>query len=145
MAKDKFVYEIYIRTTPKKLWDTYTNEKMARSYFFGMLQQSTWKVGAPWRIAGEDGTLMDSGKIIAVKPNKRVVIRWRHEWNRKMHAEGFSKATLEIKPADKNVKFKVTHEINRANSQLIKAVSDGWPQVFSSLKSLLETGRSLTE
>jgi len=38
------------------------------------------------------------------------------------------------------VKLTITHEMDRAESKLIEAVSGGWPQILSNLKSLLETG-----
>jgi hypothetical protein len=34
----------------------------------------------------------------------------------------------------------VTHSIEREESKLIEAVSGGWPQILSNLKTLLETG-----
>jgi len=37
----------------------------------------------------------------------------------------------------------ITHEMDRDNSKTIEAVSNGWPLVLSSLKSLLETGSAL--
>jgi len=43
------------------------------------------------------------------------------------------------------VKLTVTHEMDRPESKLVKAVSTGWPHILSSLKSLLETGESLEE
>ena len=41
------------------------------------------------------------------------------------------------------VRLTLTHEINVENSRIIAAVSNGWPSIVSSLKSLLETGASL--
>jgi hypothetical protein len=41
------------------------------------------------------------------------------------------------------VKLMLTHESDRPQSKLIEAVSNGWPAILSSLKSLLETGESL--
>jgi hypothetical protein len=38
------------------------------------------------------------------------------------------------------VKLTVTHDMERADSKFIGAVSGGWPQILSDLKSLLETG-----
>ncbi|MCE9566812.1 MAG: hypothetical protein K8U57_32805 [Planctomycetes bacterium] len=37
----------------------------------------------------------------------------------------------------------VTHESEMKESKLIEAVSNGWPHILASLKSLLETGESL--
>ena len=41
------------------------------------------------------------------------------------------------------MKLTVTHQIDRPQSKLIEAVSNGWPSILSSLKSLMETGDSL--
>jgi hypothetical protein len=38
------------------------------------------------------------------------------------------------------VKLTVTHSMEREDSKFIAAVSGGWPQILSNLKSLLETG-----
>ena len=43
------------------------------------------------------------------------------------------------------VKLSVLHEIDVPDSKLIEWVSGGWPMVFASLKSLLETGEPLEE
>ncbi|HEY6259185.1 MAG TPA: ATPase, partial [Xanthobacteraceae bacterium] len=43
------------------------------------------------------------------------------------------------------VKLTVTHEMDRDGSKFIEAVSNGWPHILASLKSLLETGKPLAE
>lgn len=60
-----------------------------------------------------------------------------------LRAEGYSICTFEIEPADDAVKLTISHEIDRPESKLIDAVSNGWPMILSSLKSLLETGDAL--
>jgi uncharacterized protein YndB with AHSA1/START domain len=47
---------------------------------------------------------------------------------------------MEIEPKGEAVKLTVTHAMEREDSKFIGAVSGGWPQVLSNLKSLLETG-----
>ena len=39
-----------------------------------------------------------------------------------------------------STKLTILHEMERPESKLIEAVSDGWPKILSNLKSLLETG-----
>ena len=46
-------------------------------------------------------------------------------------------------PHDGAVKLSVTHEINIVDSKFIQAVSGGWPQILSNLKSFLETGEAV--
>jgi uncharacterized protein YndB with AHSA1/START domain len=47
---------------------------------------------------------------------------------------------MEIEPVGEAVKLTVTHSMEREDAKFIDAVSGGWPQVLSNLKSLLETG-----
>ena len=66
--------------------------------------------------------------------------RWQNEWKPELKAEGQSRCTIELEPVDSAVKLTITHEIDRPESELITAVSGGWPRILSNLKSLLETG-----
>jgi len=50
---------------------------------------------------------------------------------------------MEIEPNGEAVKLTVTHTMELDNSRFISAVSTGWPQILSNLKSLLETGATL--
>ena len=80
------------------------------------------------------------GEIVAFEPDKRLAIKWRNEFNPEFKAEGWSLCTMEIEPMGDAVKLTVTHAMERDDSKFIGAVSDGWPQILSNLKSLLETG-----
>ena len=60
-----------------------------------------------------------------------------------MRAEGYSRLTYELEPQGDSVKLTVIHEMDKPGSKLIGAVSNGWPAILSSLKSLLETGEPL--
>jgi hypothetical protein len=62
-----------------------------------------------------------------------------------LKAEGYSTCTYQLEPAGSAVKLTLTHEIPVANSKMIGGVSEGWPHLLASLKSLLETGESLLE
>ncbi len=138
--RSHFVYVIYIRTTPAKLWEALTQPQLVRRYWFNMTVECTWRKGAPWKIVFPDGSLADTGEILEIDPPRRMVIRWRNEWKPELKAEGPSRCTFELEPVDKAVKLTVTHEIDRPESKFITAVSSGWPRILSNLKSLLETG-----
>ena len=87
-----------------------------------------------------DGRVADTGEIVACEPNRRLAIRWRNEFMAELKEEGWSLCTMEIEPVDGAVKLIVTHSMERGGSKFIDAVSNGWPQILSNLKSLLETG-----
>jgi uncharacterized protein YndB with AHSA1/START domain len=140
---DKFFHVTYIRTTPEKLWDALTQPEFTRAYWGGMTQDCAWEAGSPWRMLFPDGRVADAGEVIEVERPRRLVISWRNEFRPELTAEGFSRATFEIEQMDATVKLTVTHEIDRDGSMFIKAVSNGWPRILASLKSLLETGNAL--
>lgn len=145
VKKSQFIYAIYIRTTPEKLWEALTKPEMTRQYFFETTQECTWQVGAPWKMVLKDGVLADSGEVIEVDAPRKLVLRWRAEKRAEAKAEGDSRMTYTIEQKDGCVKLNVTHEIEREESKLIAGVSNGWPIILSSLKSLLETGEALAE
>ncbi len=90
-----------------------------------------------------DGRVADSGEVEEIEKQKRLVLKWRNEFMPEVKAEGYSRCVLELVPAGDAMKLSVTHEMEREHSKLIEGVSGGWPLIFSSLKSLLETGESL--
>ncbi|MGA8660312.1 MAG: SRPBCC domain-containing protein [Chthoniobacterales bacterium] len=67
-------------------------------------------------------------------------LRWRNEFKPEYKAEGWSLCVMEIEPVGEATKLTVSHSMERDGSELIRAVSGGWPQILSNLKSLLETG-----
>ena len=145
MADSRFVYVTYIRTTPEKLWKGLLEPAFTRQYWAGTWQESDWKKGASWKIMIPDGRVGDSGEVLEIDPPKRLVLSWRNEFKPELRAEGYSKLTYEIEKLDDSVKLTVIHEMGKDGSKLIGAVSEGWPMILASLKSLLETGESLVE
>ena len=139
-GNSSFVYVTYIRTTPERLWSALTSSEFAQQYWRGARPEAEWKLGGAWKLALPDGRVCDAGEITAFEPAKRLGIRWRNEMMPEFKAEGWSLCTLEIERVDDTVKLTVTHSIEREGSKFIDAVSQGWPQVLSNLKSLLETG-----
>jgi uncharacterized protein YndB with AHSA1/START domain len=145
MSKSKFVYVIYIRTTPKKLWQALTTPRLNRQFFYGTTQESKWKKGAAWRLMKPDGGVRDSGKVLEIDPPRRLVLKWRNQFMPKLRAEGYSRMTCELEKQGASVKLTIVHEMDKRGSKFIESVSEGWPPILSSLKSLLETGESLEE
>ena len=135
-----FVYVTYIRTTPDRLWSALTSQEFAQQYWRGAYPLAEWRVGGSWKLVFPDGRTADAGEIVAFEPGKRLGIRWRNEFKPELKAEGWSLCTMEIETVDEAVKLVVTHSMEREGSKFIDAVSSGWPQILSNLKSLLETG-----
>lgn len=146
MPESTFVYVTYIRTTAERLWAALTGPEFAERYWMGMRPESDWVAGAPWRLVRPDGTVADAGEVLEAEPGRRLVLRWQNEFVPELTAEGYSRCTMAIEPAGEAgdaVKLTVTHAVERDPSRLIAAVSGGWPQILSNLKSLLETGAAV--
>lgn len=141
MARSTFVYVTYIRTTPERLWSALTDDtEFMRQYWFGVHCESEWTAGSSWKMVQGDGQVTDAGEIVEADPPRRLVIRWWHQSKPELKAEGESLCTMELEPVGSAVKLSITHTIGCEPSQLITAVSGGWPKILSNLKSLLETG-----
>ncbi|WP_020475546.1 SRPBCC family protein [Zavarzinella formosa] len=145
MSDSRFVYVTYIRTTPEKLWNALLDPEFTRQYWVGTWQESDWKPGAPWKIMIPDGRIADSGEIIEIEPPRRLVLSWRNEFIPEMREEGYSRMTYELEPVGESVKLTIIHEMDKPGTKFIASVSNGWPHLLSSLKTLLETGESLVE
>jgi uncharacterized protein YndB with AHSA1/START domain len=135
------VFEIYIKTTPDRLWQAITDPEMRRKYTFGAMFTSTWEPGSRYQAMG-NGNLIAEGENLEVDPPRRLVQSFRAVWDDDVKREGTSRVTWEIEPVGDSCRLLVTHDQLRegANAQLY----GGWPMVLSGLKTLLETGELLT-
>jgi uncharacterized protein YndB with AHSA1/START domain/DNA-binding transcriptional ArsR family regulator len=138
---DKFVYEIFIHTTPEKLWRAITEPEFTRQYFHGTEIRSPLKKGGPFLSTTVDGTKMVDGEILECDPPRKLVHTWRVHWNPALSHE-LSTVSYLIEPQGANCKLTVVHELDEAPLTAAQ-VKGGWPAILSSLKSLLETGKPL--
>jgi uncharacterized protein YndB with AHSA1/START domain len=145
MNNSRFVYVTYISTTPEKLWKALIDPEFTRRFWNETWQDCEWKPGATWRLMIPDGRVADSGEVVEIEPQRRMVLRWRNEFMPELREEGSSRMTYEIEKKGESVKLTVIHEMEREGSKFIESVSGGWPMILSSLKSLLETGEALVE
>ena len=135
------VFEIYIKTTPERLWQAITDTEMRSKYTFGAVITSDWKPGSRYQAVG-GGNLIAEGENLEVDPPRRLVQSFHAVWDEDVKREGTSRVIWEIEPVGDSCRLTVTHDQLRedANSQLY----GGWPMVLSGLKTLLETGELLT-
>jgi uncharacterized protein YndB with AHSA1/START domain len=135
------VFEIYIKTTPEKLWEAITNPSMRRKYTFGVMVQSDWQKGS--RIEGHtrDMLLLD-GEVLEVNPPHKLVQSYRAHWSEDVKAEGTSRVTWTITPVGDSCRLLVTHD--QLQNDCNPEIYGGWPMILSGLKTLLETGQLLT-
>jgi uncharacterized protein YndB with AHSA1/START domain/DNA-binding transcriptional ArsR family regulator len=135
------VFEIYIKTTPERLWQAITDTEMRRKYTFGAIITSDWTAGSHYQGKGGGNPILE-GENLEVVPPRRLVQSFRALWGEDVKNEGTSRVTWEIVPVGDSCLLKVTHDQLRegANNQLY----GGWPMILSGIKTLLETGELLT-
>jgi uncharacterized protein YndB with AHSA1/START domain len=137
------VFEIYIKTTPERLWQAITDSDMRRRYNFGVGVESDWTQGSSYQ--GEHPRApgpLAAGENLEVDPPRKLVQSFTALWSEEVQAQGTSRVTWEIEQVEDSCQLTVTHDQLRddANPELY----GGWPMILSGLKTLLETGEELT-
>jgi len=137
------VFEIYIRTTPERLWEAITDSNIRSKYNFGNWITSDWTPGSRYEQGNQRSEgLLGEGTNDVVDPPRRLVQTWVALWSEEVRSEGTTRVTWEIEPVGDSCRLTVTHDQLRegANEQLY----GGWPMILSGLKTWLETGQLLT-
>ncbi len=137
------VFEIYIRTTPERLWEAIVDPEIRAKYNFGAGVISDWKVGSPLKMGvSRVGMELGDGEILEIDPPRRLVHTMTALWSDEVKAEGASRVTWDIVQVEDSCHLTVTHDQLRegANDQLF----GGWPMILSGLKTWLESGELLT-
>jgi uncharacterized protein YndB with AHSA1/START domain len=144
-ALPKHVYEIYIRTTPQKLWEAITKPEFTRQYFYGSAVESDWKLGCPVRHLDKDGKAMLEGKILEMVAPRRLVTTFAAAYNHDPESQKDrpSRVTWVIEPQGDVCKLTLVHDDFDRETATYKSVGPGWNPVLSGLKTLLETGSPL--
>jgi uncharacterized protein YndB with AHSA1/START domain len=137
------VFEIYIKTTPERLWQAITDSAMRQKYNFGVGVISDWTPGSGYT-AGHPAspTPICEGENLEIDPPRRLVQAFRALWSDDVQREGTSRVTWEIEPVADSCRLTVIHDQLRDNSHA--ELYGGWPMILSGLKTLLETGELLT-
>jgi uncharacterized protein YndB with AHSA1/START domain len=137
------LFEIYIKTTPERLWEAITDGEKRALYTFGVGITSDWTPGSHYEAAHPNGpTPISEGENLEVDPPRRLVQSFNALWSDDVRAAGTSRVTWEIEPVGDSCRLLVTHD--QLPEDVNNEIYGGWPQILSGLKTLLETGDSLT-
>ena len=135
------VFEIFIKTTPERLWEAITDPEMRSKYSFGVQTESDWTPGSTYESAVPGAIDIATGKNVEVDPPRRLVQTFQALWSEAVKSVGFTRVTWEIEEVGSSCRLVVTHDElpEGANSELF----GGWTMILSGLKTLLETGELL--
>jgi uncharacterized protein YndB with AHSA1/START domain/DNA-binding transcriptional ArsR family regulator len=141
VAAGTAVFEVYIKTTPERLWEAITDPAQRAIYSFGVQTQSDWTTGSDYT-AGVPGVVdISSGTNVEVDPPRLLVQTFDALWSDDVKAQGTTRVTWQIVPVGTSCRLTVIHDglPAQANPELY----GGWPMILSGLKTLLETGEPL--
>jgi uncharacterized protein YndB with AHSA1/START domain/predicted transcriptional regulator len=137
------VFEVYIKTTPERLWEAITSPELRQKYTFGVGVESDWTAGSSYKAVHPGaGVTISEGENLEVDPPRRLVQSFNATWSEDVKAAGTSRVTWDIEQIEDSCRLTVTHDQlpEDVNSQIY----GGWPMILSGLKTLLETGETLT-
>jgi uncharacterized protein YndB with AHSA1/START domain len=137
------VFEIYIRTTPERLWEAITDPAIRARYHFGARIESDWTPGSRYALKhpGADGPLVE-GENLVIEPPRRLVQTMNALWGEDAEREATSRVTWEIEAVGDSCRLTVIHD--QLSETAPPELYGGWPMVLSGLKTWLETGQTLT-
>ena len=135
------IFEIYIKTTPERLWHAITDDETRRKFNFGVGVVSDFTPGSHFEMTNGDFTT-GIGENVEVDPPRKLVQTATMQWSDEVRDVGPTRITWEIEPVEDSCRLTVTHD------QIPEGVTDeiwgGWPMILSGLKTWLETGELLT-
>ena len=161
VSQTEFVYQTYIRTTPARLWQALTEPAFITRYFDSGGPRSDFRQGAPvlWSMGADDPPHDWGQQVLESEPHRKLSYTWHNYqpemaemfgWSAEklaaLRQERVSQVTFEIEEiTPQAVKLTVTHDGFAPDSEMLRGVREGWVGILSNLKSLLETGRTVTE
>ncbi len=138
---DTAVFEIFIKTTPERLWEAITDPELRAKYSFGIGTRSEWSEGSTYE-SGLPGVVeIAAGENLVVDPPRLLVQSFTALWSEEVRSIGPTRVTWEIEPVGSSCRLTVVHD--RLPDGVSAAIYGGWPMILSGLKTLLETGELL--
>lgn len=140
---DKHVMQIFIQTTPERLWQALTDSDMTQLYYFGSAVESDWQQGSDYRYPIPGGGTYVEGEVLESNPPHKLVTSFKPVWKFPDETPPVSHVTWEIEPVGGACKLTLTHTELDFESELAQDLVEGWARITSGLKTLLETGHPL--
>lgn len=144
MTEPAFVYTIYIATRPEVLWQALTSPAFTEQYWSGTALESDWEVGSPVRGRNSEHPGLHGEVLRAERPNVLSYTFQTPENEAAGHPA--TRVAFDIRPFGEVVTLTVTHDQfpeGQAGVAFRRDISQGWPGILSSLKTLLESGEPL--
>jgi uncharacterized protein YndB with AHSA1/START domain len=154
------IHEIYIKAPAAAIWQALTSPEWTTKYGYRAVSEYELKAGGKFRALANEQmrsfglpeTVID-GEVVEVTPPHKLVQTYRFLFNDAHRDEGFTRITWEIVPTEMEFcRLTITHEIPASAPMMRGAITSkfntqgggGWNWILSDLKSLLETGKTMS-
>ncbi|MCU1259337.1 MAG: hypothetical protein JWO80_2222 [Bryobacterales bacterium] len=144
MDNPNIIYVIHIATTPEKLWEALTSPEALKRNWGNI--ESQWTVGSKVSEVAESGKVLWKGEVLSSEPPRLLSFTFDVIGS----AEPPTKVTFELSPPASAVapdatvvRLTVTQTGFEENGKQFTGCARAWPEILSSVKTYLETGRSL--
>jgi len=137
------LYQVFIKAAPERIWAAIVDPDVTQQYFHGARIQNT----AERHLShGPDGSVWGDGPVLEFDPPRRLVHEWRSLYDPGLADEEPSRVTWDIEPVGDGVcKLTLTHDkLDGAPKTAASVGGAGWMFVLSGLKTVVETGRSMS-
>jgi uncharacterized protein YndB with AHSA1/START domain/DNA-binding transcriptional ArsR family regulator len=141
VADGTAVFEVFIKSTPERLWQAIIDPEQRAKYSFGAQTISEWSTGSRYRVQAPGVTDIASGTNVEVDPPRLLVQTFQALWSAEVESLGLTRVTWEIEPVGTSCRLTVIHD--RIPGDASAQLYGGWPMILSGLKTLLETGEVL--
>jgi uncharacterized protein YndB with AHSA1/START domain len=136
--KPEFHYTLFIAKPAKDVWSALTEKKTIDQYYMAPVHKLELKKGGQISYGGDKELI--SGTIIELQAPKILV----HTFKFSGSDDPETRVSYQIKPIGEAMcSLSISHTGFKAEDQTYADISGGWPVIASSLKTLLETGRTL--
>lgn len=146
--KPKQINRIAIKSTPEQIWGALTDPAATSKFWYNGAIHAEWKAGAPYVIRNPAGEIQARGELLVVDPPRKLSMTWQLLSFQETADEKPSHITWEIAPHHEYAGVTlvtVIHDEFEQSPKTADVLEAGVPVVLSGLKTLLETGKRLTE
>ncbi|PYI56125.1 ArsR/SmtB family transcription factor [Paenibacillus flagellatus] len=146
--KPYHVNRIAIKSTPEMVWNALTDPAMTSKYWYNGSIRAEWKAGCPYEIRNPQGEPQAIGELLVVEPPRKLVMTWRLLSLADTAGEKPSRLTWDIEPHAELpgvTLVTVVHDDFEESPHTSRVLEAGLPVVLSGMKTLIETGSTLSD
>ena len=135
---------LYIAAPCERVWEALVTPKVVSQYFLCPLQHIDLRVGGEMVFGFPKKRLIDA-TISEVEPGRKLTHSFAFSADAGNRTSTFTRVTYQLTTANGLTQLDFTHDGFVADDEEYARASQGWDLILSGLKTLLETGKNLSD